>query len=180
MGSEYCLSSCSTRLYRSTKVPHKARKKKKEKIVNRIKSVAKADALGAVEPHAGNPLAGIELLVNQLDSDTMTDAGVVDVWGYDDLVELIIVTIEKSVIPRSIVPDVTDWFFCKIASPRGLSDTPWGFTTHTHKPLSLAMLPTFTPNSNPNQPYPNLSDLSYSYFLFLYPFLSRSMIHPNS
>jgi hypothetical protein len=55
---------------------------------------------------------------------------------------------------------------CKIASPRGLSVTPWGFTTHTHKPLSLAMLPTFTPNSNPNQPCFYLSDLSSPIFSF--------------
>ena len=40
----------------------------------------------------------------------------------------------------------------KIVVPRGLSDTPWGFTAQTYKSLSLAMLPTFTPNSNPNQP----------------------------
>ena len=63
---------------------------------------------------------------------------------------------------------------CKIASPRGLSDTPWGFTTHTYKPLSLAMLSTFTPNSNSNQPCFYLSDLSspifeFSLFLFLDP-----------
>ncbi len=53
---------------------------------------------------------------------------------------------------------------CKIASPRGLSVTPWGFTTHTHKSLSLAMLPTFIPNSNPNQPCFYLSALSSPIF----------------
>ncbi len=53
----------------------------------------------------------------------------------------------------------------------GLSDTPWGFTTHTHKSLSLVMLPTFTPNSNPNQPCFYVSDLSspiFSFYILFY------------
>ncbi len=49
---------------------------------------------------------------------------------------------------------------CKIVSSRGLSVTPCGLTTHTHKSLSLSKLPPFTPNSNPNQPCFYLSDLS--------------------
>ena len=55
---------------------------------------------------------------------------------------------------------------CKIADPRGLSVTPWGFTTHTYKTLSLAMLTTFIPNSNSNQPCFYLSHLSSPIFSF--------------
>ena len=47
----------------------------------------------------------------------------------------------------------------------------WGFTTHTHKTLFLAMLTTFTPNSNPNQPSFYLSDLSsfnFSFYILFY------------
>ena len=54
----------------------------------------------------------------------------------------------------------------KIVSPRGLSDTPWGFTTHSHNPLSLVMFSTFTSNFNPNQPCFYLSDLSSPIFSF--------------
>jgi hypothetical protein len=65
-------------------------------------------------------------------------------------------------------PGVCVWSVCvcKTASPRGLSDTPWGFTTHTHKTLSFAMLPSFIPNTNPNQPCFYLSDLSSPIFSF--------------
>ena len=40
----------------------------------------------------------------------MSDIAVVDVWGYNDSVALIC-AIDNSVIPKSIVPGVPDWFF---------------------------------------------------------------------
>jgi hypothetical protein len=45
-------------------------------------------------------LANIELMVNRLNSGAMTDAAVVDAWGYDDLVELIVCAIQKIVISK--------------------------------------------------------------------------------
>ena len=60
--------------------------------------------------HAGSALAGVELLVNQFNSGTMPDISVVDAWSCNDSVALIC-AIDKSVIPKSIVTGVPDWFF---------------------------------------------------------------------
>ena len=60
--------------------------------------------------HVGTALAGVELLVNQLNSGTIPGIAVVDAWEYNDSVALIC-AIGKSVIPKSIVPGVPDWFF---------------------------------------------------------------------
>ena len=69
----------------------------KRKKSNRTKSVAK---IADVEVHSRNPLTNIEVMVNQLNSVVMTDTVVVDVWGYDDLVELIVCVIEKILISK--------------------------------------------------------------------------------
>ena len=68
----------------SDSISRKDTKKKKEK--DKCKSVVKDTD---VESYDGNPLTGIELLVNQLNSVEMVDKTVVNVWGYDNLVELI-------------------------------------------------------------------------------------------
>ena len=95
-----------------------ARKKKGKKGV--VKSAA-------VNAYAGDSLAGVELFVNTLNSGPMPIT-VVDAWGYDgghdlrgnDLLFLMamICAIDKSVIPKPIVPGVPDYFF--------LSDTGSG------------------------------------------------------
>ena len=60
--------------------------------------------------HAGTALAGVEMLVNQLNSGAMPGIAVVDAWGYNDSVTLIY-AIDNIVIPKSIVPGVPNWFF---------------------------------------------------------------------
>ena len=92
----------------STPISDKTGKKKKEKTGHRTKGVVKA---AAVKDHARKPLAGIELMVSQLNHGQLTDAVVVDASRYDDLVGLIICAIENSAIPKSVVPDVPEWFF---------------------------------------------------------------------
>ncbi len=97
--------------------------KKKEK--GKCKSVVKAAAVNAYD---GDSLAGVELLVNTLNSGPMPGIAVVDAWGYDGDHDLrgndlrflmaIICAIDKSVIPKSIAPGVPDYFF--------LSDTGSG------------------------------------------------------
>ena len=92
--------------------------KKKEK--GKCKSVVKAAAVNA---YAGDSLAGVELFVNTLNSGPMPGIAVVDAWGYDGDHDLrflmaMICAIDKSVIPKSIVPGVPDYFF--------LSDTGSG------------------------------------------------------
>jgi hypothetical protein len=74
-----------------------------------------------VNAYAADSLAGVELFVNTLNSGPMPGIAVVDVWGYDgghDFLMAIICAIDKSVIPKSIVPGVPDYFF--------LSDTGSG------------------------------------------------------
>ena len=97
--------------------------KKKEK--GKCKSVVKAAAVNA---YAGDSLAGVELFVNTLNSGPMPGIAVVDARGYDGDHDLrgndlrflmaMICAIDKSVIPKSIVPGVPDYFF--------LSDTGSG------------------------------------------------------
>ena len=97
-----------------------ARKKKGKKGV--VKSAA------VIAAYAGDSLGGVELFVNTLNSGPMPGIAVVDAWGYDgghdlrgnDLLFLMamICAIDKSVIPKSIVPGVSDYFF--------LSDTGSG------------------------------------------------------
>jgi len=96
-----------------------ARKKKGKK------GVAKAAAVNA---HAAGSLAGVELFVNTLNSGPMPGIAAVDARGYDGDHDLrgndlrflmaMICAIDKSVIPKSIVPGVPDYFF--------LSDTGSG------------------------------------------------------
>ncbi len=83
----------------------------------------------AVIAYAGDSLGGVELFVNTLNSGPMPGIAVVDAWGYDGGHDLrgndlrflmaMICAIDKSVIPKSIVPGVPDYFF--------LSDTGSGF-----------------------------------------------------
>jgi hypothetical protein len=97
--------------------------KKKEK--GKCKIVVKAAAVNA---YAGDSLAGVELFVNTLNSGPMPGIAVVDARGYDGDHDLrgndlrflmaMICAIDKSVIPKSIVPGVPDYFF--------LSDTGSG------------------------------------------------------
>jgi len=104
----------------SAPISCKDAKKKKGK-----KGVAKAAAVNA---HAAGSLAGVELFVNTLNSGPMAAIAVVDAWGYDGDHDLrgndlrflmaMICAIDKSVIPKSIVPGVPDYFF--------LSDTGSG------------------------------------------------------
>jgi len=75
------------------------------------KGVVKAAAVNA---YAANSLVGVELFVNTLNSGPMTDVSVVNAWGYDgvhDFLAAMICAIDKSVIPKSIVPGVPDYFF---------------------------------------------------------------------
>ena len=90
--------------------------KKKEK--GKCKIVVKAAAVNA---YAGDSLAGVELFVNTLNSGPMPGIAVVDARGYDGDHDLrgndlrflmaMICAIDKSVIPKSIVPGVPDYFF---------------------------------------------------------------------
>ena len=83
-----------------------------------MQSVVKAAAVNA---YAGDSLAGVDLFVNTLNSGPMPGIGVVDAWGYDGDHDLrgndlrflmaMICAIDKSVIPKSIVPGVPDYFF---------------------------------------------------------------------
>ena len=96
-----------------------ARKKKGKKGV--VKSAT-------VNVYAGDSLGGVELFVNTLNSGPMPGIAVVDAWGYDGGHDLrgndlrflmaMICAIDKSVIPKPIVPGVPDYFF--------LSDTDSG------------------------------------------------------
>jgi hypothetical protein len=82
------------------------------------KGVAKA---AAVHAYAADSLASVELLVNTLNSGPMASTSAVDAWGYDgshDFLMAMICAIDKSVIPKSIVTGVPDYFF--------LSDTGSG------------------------------------------------------
>ena len=97
----------------SAPISCKDAKKKKGK-----KDVGKAATVNA---YAADSLAGVELLVNTLNSGPMPSIAVVDTWGYDgshDFLMTTICAIDKSVIPKSIVPGVPDYFF--------LSDTGSG------------------------------------------------------